>query len=593
VDPRPVPGSLARQDLHRAFDRGLDSLGVALDVLGGVFDRPRPDSAIPAFRNARTAYKRMELLLESLAPSTVAALNGPPAEASDDQPYLPLGAPAGFQVIEAAVFPGGEQPGRDSLLSTVRAMRRAVMALRGITPRVTVSDADLMDALRLEIARIATLGVAGFDAPRSGDAIVECAAALEGARALVHTAAAQSTAGDKVVPWRAVDSALARAAGYLRAHPREDSLDRLRFIVEYANPAARAVAKARRALAPPLPLRRLWRQEAATVFEPDAFDAAAFAPFDAPHPTPELIALGRRLFFDPALSGPRTRSCAFCHDPRRGFTDGLPRSALLATADGVHRNTPTLLNAAFAPVLFDDLRARSLEMQAGLVLASPTELGGSAELAAARLREDPSYRGAFARAFPAGLDRAITAEAVERALAAYVRSLRALDSRFDRAARGDTAALTSTERLGFTVFMGKARCGTCHFLPLFNGTVPPDFVQSEAEIIGTTDRPGVRRARVDPDPGLAGVDFQPVHRAAFKVPTLRNIALTAPYMHNGAFATLDQVVEFYDRGGAVGSGLELRTQTLPADSLHLSRGEKLALVAFLRSLTDTTGIPAR
>jgi cytochrome c peroxidase len=174
---------------------------------------------------------------------------------------------------------------------------------------------------------------------------------------------------------------------------------------------------------------------------------------------------------------------------------------------------------------------------------------------------------------------------VRQALGAYVRSLGALDSRFDRAVRGDTAALSGTERRGFNLFMGKARCGTCHFAPLFNGTMPPDFVRSEAEIIGVTDRPGAG-ARLDPDPGLGGVDLQPAHRGGFKVPTLRNVELTAPYMHNGAFRTLEQVVDFYDRGGAAGAGLTLPTQTLPPDSLRLSRDEKRALVAFLRSLTD-------
>lgn len=125
------------------------------------------------------------------------------------------------------------------------------------------------------------------------------------------------------------------------------------------------------------------------------------------------------------------------------------------------------------------------------------------------------------------------------------------------------------------------------FVPLFNGTMPPDFVTSEAEIIGTPALPNAHHARLDPDPGLAGVDHQPVHRAAFKVPTLRDIALTAPYMHNGVFRTLEDVVDFYDHGGGAGSGADVPNQTLPPDSLHLSTEEKRALVTFLRALTDT------
>jgi cytochrome c peroxidase len=172
-----------------------------------------------------------------------------------------------------------------------------------------------------------------------------------------------------------------------------------------------------------------------------------------------------------------------------------------------------------------------------------------------------------------------------------VRSLAALDSRFDRAMRGETSAMTEQERTGFNLFMGKARCGTCHFAPLFNGAMPPSYTESEPEVIGvpaTTARP----ATVDPDSGRFNVRRIDLHLFAFKTPTLRNIELTAPYMHNGVFRTLDEVVDFYDGGGGHGRGIRVR-QTLPTDSLHLSVAEKRALVAFMRALTDTSGTTAR
>lgn len=220
-------------------------------------------------------------------------------------------------------------------------------------------------------------------------------------------------------------------------------------------------------------------------------------------------------------------------------------------------------------------------------------MGGGEALAAQRLGTDLAYREAFARAFHHRSDSALTGRAVRMALAAYVRSLSALNSRFDRAARGDSEALTPAERRGFTLFMGKGRCGACHFLPFFNGTMPPDFVISEPEIIGVPERPAARHARLDPDPGRAGVDHEPTHGAAFKVPTLRNIALTAPYMHNGAFATLDQVINLYNRGGGAGIGARVRGQTLPSRPLHLAAAERSDLRAFLGALTDTvvTGDP--
>jgi cytochrome c peroxidase len=188
---------------------------------------------------------------------------------------------------------------------------------------------------------------------------------------------------------------------------------------------------------------------------------------------------------------------------------------------------------------------------------------------------------------------AISARRVQTTLAAFVRSLVAMRSRVDLAVAVDIAALTPEERDGFNLFMGKAACGTCHFAPTFGGSVPPDLMESEPEVIGVPSRPVTAGATIDPDPGAAGFDHVPIHRHAFKTPSLRNVGLTAPYMHNGVYRTLDQVVDFYDRGGGAGIGIELPNQTLSAAPLHLSRSEKRALVAFMRALTDTVVSPRR
>lgn len=164
--------------------------------------------------------------------------------------------------------------------------------------------------------------------------------------------------------------------------------------------------------------------------------------------------------------------------------------------------------------------------------------------------------------------------------------------------RGDRTALGAKEKKGFNLFAGKAGCATCHFLPLFNGLVPPRFNETESEVLGvpeSTQKP----ARIDPDEGKFLFTRAPLHRYAFKTPTLRNIARTAPYMHNGVFATLEEVIDFYDRGGGAGLQLAIPHQTLPPDKLGLSRKEKEALLAFLHALTDrlpaqmTAGVPGR
>jgi cytochrome c peroxidase len=179
------------------------------------------------------------------------------------------------------------------------------------------------------------------------------------------------------------------------------------------------------------------------------------------------------------------------------------------------------------------------------------------------------------------------------ALAAYLRSLQALDSRFDRAVRGDTLALATAERRGLTVFVGKGKCGTCHFVPLFSGVIPPTFIEAEPEVIGVPDRPTTSAGALDADVGRYAIDRIEPHRHAFKTPTLRNVALTAPYMHNGVYRTLEQVVDFYDRGGGHGIGAAVDNRTLPTTRLRLTTTERRDLVSFLRALTDTAGLTSR
>lgn len=222
------------------------------------------------------------------------------------------------------------------------------------------------------------------------------------------------------------------------------------------------------------------------------------------------------------------------------------------------------------------------------VVRNRDEMHGSVDDAALRLSRDSAYVEAFARAFAARRDSAVTGARIRSAIAAYVRSLVALNAPFDRAIRGDTTAISAEARAGFNVFMGKAKCGTCHFAPLFNGTVPPTYQEAEVEVLGVPSTPVIRGARIDPDSGRFRVTRAEPHLFAFKTPTLRNVALTAPYMHNGVYATLEQVVDFYDRGGGAGIGIELPNQTLPTTPLRLTEQEKRSLVAFMRSLTDTS-----
>lgn len=576
----PVAGSAGAHQFFNAgldtLDRSLASLAVALDTADSTTAEARS-----AFRTARRGFKRIEALLTYYIPVATGTINGPRMEGDDDDPDPPpKSAPIGFQVIEDALFAGSVP--MQQARAELAAMRRTMRSLQSVAAGNPIEPRAALDAARLQLARVATLSVAGIDAEASGDALLEAAESLEGTNDLLLTFLQDPATRDSV------DLSLRKAAAELRAAPDFNAFDRLHFIVASVLPAGRALIAAQaEAGVPDQGVRRFWRETAGTPFEADAFSAHAFPPAYAVTPTREIEALGRRLFGDPRLSGNGTRSCATCHQPSRAFMDGMARPVAMRHDLTVSRNTPTLLNVAMQPAFFADDRALSLEDQVATVLASEAEMGSSAEEAAGRLSADPACRDAFARAFPDRADSTVTGMQVRQVVAAYLRTLVALDSRFDRAVRGDTLALTMEERSGFNVFMGKGRCGTCHFTPLFNGLTPPFYRTSEAEIIGVPAGPDLDHAELDPDIGRANVEETPLNRFAFKVTSLRNVALTAPNMHNGVFRTLEDVIAFYDRGGGAGIGLDLPFQSLPAARLNLTPEEKRALVAFLGSLTDT------
>lgn len=572
------PSRVALRPSLDAFRGDLASLDGALARLAANARVHDVAALATAYRDARRVYKRQEAVLELLAPGGAAALNGRRQEVDDDDEAPPGTSRSVFTAIEDAVPALGRARGPTDWRGAADAADRGRTIARTLAAQAAdfrLSPPLLFEAARLEIARVATLGVTGFDTPATRDGVAESATALRGVVDLLD-AAAPSTAA----PARA---ALAHAIAQLDAAPDFAGFDRLAFIAFGTEPALRAVEVARRAAEIAAVERpRAWT--GVTLFAPDAFSPRTYAPEASPRPTAALVALGARLFDEPALSGDGTRTCASCHVPGRAFADGHRVAAHLGDAHAPPghraRNTPSLLAAAYEPALFADARAVSLEDQAAVVLASRAEMGSDAARAAATLARRPAYVATFRTA----LGAPPSAIGLRQALAAYVRSLGRTASRADRAFRGDTLALAPAERRGARLFLGRAGCGSCHFAPLWSGATPPLFRSTDAEVLGV---PAPGGQRVDPDPGRGAVDGRPEHAHAFKTPSLRNVALTAPYMHNGVFTTLEAVVAFYDRGGGVGAGLQVPNQTLPARRLHLTPRDRRDLVAFLGALTDT------
>ena len=304
---------------------------------------------------------------------------------------------------------------------------------------------------------------------------------------------------------------------------------------------------------------------------PPGLDLYLPVPEDNPL-TREKVALGERLFFDPRLSRDGTVACASCHIPERAFSDSLP-VAVGIDGRGGERNAPPILNLAWAGSLFRDGSAASLEEQALHPIHSPVEMDLSLDELERRLAGDPSYRRDFERAFggesgraPAGRSAAsetVTQENVARAIASYVRTILAGDAPFDRYLAGDREALTEEELRGFRLFTGKANCSLCH--------LGPTFSDDAFHNTGVAARSG--------DPGRYGVTGREEERGRFRTPTLREIEHTAPYMHDGSLATLEDVVEFYNEGGGPhpNRSPDIRPLGLTPEELRL-------LVAFLETL---------
>jgi cytochrome c peroxidase len=294
--------------------------------------------------------------------------------------------------------------------------------------------------------------------------------------------------------------------------------------------------------------------------------------------SPQQIDLGRLLFFDPVLSGNKDLSCANCHNPAKGFSDGMARS--VGASGQLHpRSAPTLWNSAFLKSLLWDARADSLEQQALGPLFSELEMANTPEQLMANLNQVDAYPELFTQAFPNSEDAMVIAN-ITTALTAFQSSLISLNSPYDRYAHGDSKALNPEQLEGLNVFRSfVARCSQCH--------TPPLFTNQQVAVIGTPEPEGMPR-----DIGAQATFGAERLRGGFKVPTLRNIALTAPYMHSGRFATLLEATEFYTkgRGHAVPEGEELLLHWHISEP-NLTPSELNRLVDFMGALSDESFMP--
>jgi cytochrome c peroxidase len=539
------------------------------------------------YLKVRESYKKIEIFVEYYFPQFATKLNGAPIPYfEEDEGYSGQIEPTGMQVIEALVFPTYHyKKNATALKLAIDELFNQANQLLQTNESFAFTDEYITDAIIEELYRITALGLVGFDSQVAYNGLPECNTALESIKDILFFYKENLTASTKL-SFNSVQELISNAQNYLTKNKNFDTFNRMEFIQQYLNPLTKIVTTFK--LANNFSANKSARfystvKKDNTLFAPNNFDVYKY--LDDNKTSAARIELGRKLFFDKQLSIDNKRSCASCHQPNKAFTDGLQTSVALDGHSTLPRNAPTLWNVALQRNLFLDNRSRSLEEQVMQVLNNSKEMNGSAQNAAEKIIVQKEYTTIYKSAYSnATINEA--ANNICNAIACFERTLIALNSKFDKHINGQKI-LSANEINGFNIFMGKAKCATCHFMPLFNGSKPPRYYSSESEVIGVPKNNVKQNAVLDADEGRFTASALPLHKYAFKTPTLRNVALTAPYMHNGFFKTLEQVVDFYNKGGGKGLHIAPTNQTLPFDKLNLTQKEKNNLVLFMKALTDT------
>ena len=599
---RPANVGTPTADAMRAkYAVGLDAYAQALAQLEAELALPASgsDAWKARYREVRTAYKRVEFLLAYLdEDNNRDFLNGPPLPWIDRViAELEVVQPMGMQILEEHLYGEEAEASKGEIARLTKTLVQHFVPIRKVQLQLPFTDRQILESVRAGLFRVTAMGLTGFDTPGSGATLTESAISLRAMQEATtpyfkYLKPERQGLADSI--GRHFDGAV-RA---LEAHPDFDAFDRLHFIRTYMEPLYGEVLRLHMALGietvyqvetRPMPLNYL----SANMFSAAALNDHYYAGIGLPQEPAAVVELGRMLFFDPVLSSNNERACASCHRPELAFTDGLPKSEAMDHQGNVGRNAPTLINSVFADKYFYDFRTNRLETQAEHVIFNPKEFNTTYYDILDKLNTSKGYVQSFRQAY----GKAPDLQGITRALAAYVRSLKGFNSPVDQYLRGEDVALAPEVQLGFNLFMGKALCGTCHFAPTFSGLVPPSFRENESEVIGVPLNPQAGLLEIDADLGRYENGI-PRDRAdhlkySFKTTTVRNAALTAPYMHNGVYKTLEEVVDFYNRGGGAGMGIDLPYQTLPFDHLNLSAAEQRALVVFMQALTDTTSLTTK
>jgi cytochrome c peroxidase len=563
-------------ELHTTISLKIDTLSTTLAEIEKTNDKKE---LILKFKKTRKEYKKIEPFVEYYFQGLSRRVNGPalPEIKTDDNV---VNDAAGFQVIEEIIF--SDSINFDELKKQVRILKTDLKFIRQNFKDLPIQNHHFYELMQHQIIRIATQGITGFDSPVAFNSIHEAKNALDGIEEfyLMFCEINKQQINSNIIKISKISKE------YIDKNTDFNTFNRLEFIKQHLMPLSVAFESDFKTViekAPNFKDNKVFYGNLSNLMQGKKLNPDAFSPFAESISTPQKTDLGKILFNDVNLSRSNNMSCATCHNAEKAFTDGKITSTSTIHSNSIKRNSPTLLYASFQKSFFYDLRSQDLENQIESVMKNPDEFNLSPNEIKDKISSNKNLVTLFAKAFPD--KKEITSYEIRNAIASYVRSLMPFNAKVDHYFAGKST-LTESQINGFNLFAGKAKCATCHFIPLYNGTVPPWYNNSESEVIGVPGSIAWENAIIDADEGRYNLNQIEQLKFSFKTPTVRNSEKTSPYMHNGVYNTLEDVIKFYALGGGNGIGMKLAYQTLPFDKLELSEKEKQEIISFLKALTD-------
>ena len=522
------------------------------------------------YLKARTSFKKMEAILSFVDKENYKALNQPNflKVEEEDLTNIKYNEAFGFQTIEELI--SEEKPDYDAIVKVSQITKNRLKLIFTNT-KLELKNHHVLWLIKDAILRLTLVGNTGFDSPVLENSLSESQIVYREIRDVLKLYASNFKDKDLLKKW---NDEIETSIKILNTD--FNTFDHYSFIKEHSHKQLEFLVKTQKDWEVVFPFDLAVNNDATSLFSEKTFNPDFFTRYNKKLAySDEKAKLGKKLFHDTKLSSSNTMSCATCHQADKGFADGLkvfPKQK---------RNTPTVLYAGLQKAFFYDRRSGSLEGQIINVVENENEFHSDLKQFLKTVSSDSAYKTEFKTVFK----QEISEGNIRNAIASYIRSLAKFNSKFDRNINKLENSLTVSEKNGFNLFMGKAKCATCHFPPTFNGTIPPNFKESEIESIGVP-KLAKKGSEIDNDLGTYHIFKTEERKHFFKTSTIRNVSKTAPYMHNGVYKTLEEVVEFYNNGGGSGLGFDLAYQTLPSDSLHLSKNEITDLVNFMKTLED-------